>query len=175
MLFGRGLRIVGGACALAAAITVGLFNLRGLLLIFLAASFIVGGLLANPGCEITALPNLFCQWRSGSTAFDLSSRSWRGRSSGGGRLGSSGEDNRITRSAPIRSGNRITKSAPIRSWEPDHRAAPDPQWNRITQVGADPWVGTGSPGRAPDPQWNRDSPRPARGLICGGTCSPARS
>jgi hypothetical protein len=58
MLIGRGLRIVAGACALAAAIIVGPFGVWGLLLFFLAASFIVGGLMANPGCEITALPNL---------------------------------------------------------------------------------------------------------------------
>ena len=58
MLFGGGLRIVAGACALASAIIVGPLGLWGLLLFFLAASFIVGGLLANPGCEITALPNL---------------------------------------------------------------------------------------------------------------------
>ena len=58
MLFGRGLRTVAGACALAAAIIVGPFGFGGLLLFFLAASFIVGGLMANPGCEITALPNL---------------------------------------------------------------------------------------------------------------------
>ena len=58
MLFGRGLRIVAGAFALAAAIIVGPFGLWGLLLFFIAASFIVGGLMANPGCEITAFPNL---------------------------------------------------------------------------------------------------------------------
>ena len=58
MLFGRGLRIVAGACALAAAVIVGPLGLWGLLLFFFAASFIVGGLMANPGCEITALPNL---------------------------------------------------------------------------------------------------------------------
>jgi hypothetical protein len=58
MPFGRALRIVAGACALAAAIIVGPFGLWGLLLFFLAVSFIVGGLMANPGCEITTLPNL---------------------------------------------------------------------------------------------------------------------
>jgi len=31
----------------------------GLILGLLGLSFVVGGLLANPGCEITALPNLF--------------------------------------------------------------------------------------------------------------------
>jgi hypothetical protein len=58
MLFGRGLRILAGACALAIAIVVGPSGFWGLLLLFVAASFIVGGLVANPGCEITALPNL---------------------------------------------------------------------------------------------------------------------
>ena len=57
-LFGRGLRIIAGVCALVAGIIVGPFGLWGLLLFFLGASFIAGGLMANTGCEITALPNL---------------------------------------------------------------------------------------------------------------------
>jgi len=28
-------------------------------LVFLGASFLIGGLMGNPGCEITAIPNLF--------------------------------------------------------------------------------------------------------------------
>ena len=28
-------------------------------LVFLGASFVIGGLMGNPGCEITAIPNLF--------------------------------------------------------------------------------------------------------------------
>ena len=30
----------------------------GLLLVFFGLSFLAGGLMANPGCEVTALPNL---------------------------------------------------------------------------------------------------------------------
>lgn len=58
MPFGKGLRILAGVCALAVAIAVGPSGFWGLLLLLVAASFIVGGLTANPGCEVTALPNL---------------------------------------------------------------------------------------------------------------------
>jgi hypothetical protein len=63
LFWGRILRVVGGLVALYFAL-----RLRGgsvgndvfaALLALLGVSFIVGGVVANPGCEITALPNLF--------------------------------------------------------------------------------------------------------------------
>ena len=60
--FGRAARVVFGLGALAGAAFVpwdeagGIVG--GLVLIFFGLSFLAGGLTANPGCEVTALPNL---------------------------------------------------------------------------------------------------------------------
>lgn len=61
LFFGRLSRVVFGLAALAAVPLVGLegwnaFTVGGLVL--LGLSFLLGGLMGNPGCEITALPNL---------------------------------------------------------------------------------------------------------------------
>ncbi len=62
LFFGRVTRIVFGLVALSWG--VGLWNgdlasmAASLAVILLGLSFLVGGLMANPGCEITALINL---------------------------------------------------------------------------------------------------------------------
>ena len=58
LFFGRLLRVAAGVALLVAVPAVGLFSFWGVVLLFLGVSFLVGGFLANPGCEITALPNL---------------------------------------------------------------------------------------------------------------------
>ncbi len=55
---GRALRILSGVATLAVAFAIGPLELGGILLMVLAVSFIVGGISGNPGCEVTALPNL---------------------------------------------------------------------------------------------------------------------
>lgn len=56
--FGRASRILFGVAALAWVFTGTLDVAPAMVVAFLGVSFIVGGLMANPGCEITALPNL---------------------------------------------------------------------------------------------------------------------
>lgn len=59
---GRATRIAAGVAALVGLAFVpweGAATLGGLALALLGLSFLIGGLLANPGCELTALPNLF--------------------------------------------------------------------------------------------------------------------
>ncbi len=62
LAFGRGARILFGIGALAGAAFVpwgeagGIAG--GLVLVFFGLSFLAGGVMANPGCEVTALPNL---------------------------------------------------------------------------------------------------------------------
>jgi hypothetical protein len=59
LLIGRLTRIAFGLGALA-WIGVGSPGWMGTtVLALLGASFVIGGLQANPGCEITAIPNLF--------------------------------------------------------------------------------------------------------------------
>ena len=62
LLFGRVSRVVFGIGTLGVLAYVGADGVGpvgALLLGFLGLSFLVGGLLANPGCEITALVNIF--------------------------------------------------------------------------------------------------------------------
>ncbi len=62
LLFGRVSRVVFGIGTLGVLSYVGAEGVGpvgALLLGFLGLSFLVGGLLANPGCEITALANIF--------------------------------------------------------------------------------------------------------------------
>jgi hypothetical protein len=62
LAFGRGARVLFGLGSLVGAAFVpwgeagGIAG--GLVLIFFGLSFLAGGLMANPGCEVTALPNL---------------------------------------------------------------------------------------------------------------------
>ena len=64
-LFGRVLRVVFGVAALASLAFIGSIGLLAEVAIaFLGVSFLVGGLIANPGCEITALPNLLFRTRA---------------------------------------------------------------------------------------------------------------
>ncbi len=62
LAFGRAARVVFGLGSLVGAAFVpwseGGGIAGGLLLIFFGLSFLAGGLMANPGCEVTALPNL---------------------------------------------------------------------------------------------------------------------
>lgn len=64
LMVGRLLRIVFGVAALASLGFVGNAGIAlQAALLFLGASFLVGGIIANPGCEITALPNLLFRKR----------------------------------------------------------------------------------------------------------------
>ena len=61
LLIGRVSRIVFGVGTFVLIWIVGvdaLGNIGTGALVFLGASFVIGGLMGNPGCEITALPNL---------------------------------------------------------------------------------------------------------------------
>lgn len=61
LFFGRLFRVVTGVVTLALIPIVGVETLVGwglVGLLFLGGSFIVSGLTGNPGCEVTALPNL---------------------------------------------------------------------------------------------------------------------
>lgn len=62
LLLGRAARIVFGLGSLVGAAFVPWDEAGGvaggLVLIFFGLSFLAGGLMANPGCEVTALPNL---------------------------------------------------------------------------------------------------------------------
>lgn len=62
LLVGRVLRVFAGAGTLWLAMNMGIdqLSLWGFLpLIFLGLSFLVSGIMAMPGCEIYAIPNLF--------------------------------------------------------------------------------------------------------------------
>ena len=61
LFYGRLSRVIFGLAAFALILYVGPDDLGtwGLVgLVFLGVSFIIGGIMANPGCELTALPNL---------------------------------------------------------------------------------------------------------------------
>lgn len=62
LLFGRIARIMLGIGTFFVIWFIGpqkLTMFGSLALIFLGVSFFVGGIMGNPGCEITAIPNLF--------------------------------------------------------------------------------------------------------------------
>ena len=61
LFIGRLSRFVAGAITVGIALIMGAAALGvvgWLALILLGVSFLVGGLIGNPGCEVTALPNL---------------------------------------------------------------------------------------------------------------------
>lgn len=58
LLFGRLLRAAAGLLALYWGWQLWGPGLTSVLLILLGVSFVVGAIMANPGCEIIALPNL---------------------------------------------------------------------------------------------------------------------
>lgn len=61
LAFGRATRVVFGIGTLywADRLGTGELGLAGMVaLVFLGISFLLGGVLGNPGCELTALPNL---------------------------------------------------------------------------------------------------------------------
>jgi hypothetical protein len=64
LLVGRVLRVLSGLAFLGWLFFAPLSDMiwNGLLL-FLGISFLVGGIMAHSGCEITALPNLFLRKR----------------------------------------------------------------------------------------------------------------
>ena len=65
LLFGRVLRIVFGLATLVSLPFVGSVGVLAQAgLAFVGVSFLVGGLVANPGCELTALPNLLFRTRA---------------------------------------------------------------------------------------------------------------
>lgn len=62
LIFGRISRVLFGlgTFVLIRVIGVGTLTLIGTgALAFLGASFLIGGIMGNPGCELTAIPNLF--------------------------------------------------------------------------------------------------------------------
>jgi hypothetical protein len=62
LLFGRVSRILFGVGTFILIWVVGVDTLTFIgtgALVFLGASFLIGGLMGNPGCELTAIPNLF--------------------------------------------------------------------------------------------------------------------
>lgn len=62
LLFGRISRVLSGVgtFVLIWAVGVNVLTFIGTgALAFLAVSLIIGGLMGNPGCELTAIPNLF--------------------------------------------------------------------------------------------------------------------
>ncbi len=62
LLFGRIARVLVGIGTFFVIWFIGpqkLTMIGSLALVFLGVSFIVGGITGNPGCEITAIPNLF--------------------------------------------------------------------------------------------------------------------
>lgn len=62
LFFGRTARIFVGIGSFLAIWIIGPQQLTlfgTLALVFLGISFVVGGITGNPGCEITAIPNLF--------------------------------------------------------------------------------------------------------------------
>ena len=67
LFFGRMTRVLFGLGVFALIVIVGpasLTTLGTIGLSFLGVSFLIGGILANPGCEITAIPNLLLPKRS---------------------------------------------------------------------------------------------------------------
>ena len=61
LFFGRSTRIAFGLTTLGAAVVFGAeaLSIAGFVaLVLLGVSFLVGGLIGNPGCELSALPNL---------------------------------------------------------------------------------------------------------------------
>ncbi len=61
LLIGRVSRIVFGIGTFVLIWIVGvdaLGTIGAVALVFLGVSFVIGGLMGNPGCEITAIPNL---------------------------------------------------------------------------------------------------------------------
>ena len=61
LFFGRVTRVLFGVASLAALTVLGVSTLGwtgATILAFLGLSFLVGGLMANPGCEVTALLNV---------------------------------------------------------------------------------------------------------------------
>ncbi len=62
LLFGRISRMLFGVGTFVLIWAVGVDTLTFIgtvALVFLGASFLIGGLMGNPGCELTAIPNLF--------------------------------------------------------------------------------------------------------------------
>jgi hypothetical protein len=62
MLIGRVTRVLFGVGTFVLIWFIGVNSLTLVgtaALVFLGISFLIGGLVANPGCELTAIPNLF--------------------------------------------------------------------------------------------------------------------
>ena len=60
--FGRATRVLFGIATIVLVVVIGPSNLTiwgTIALIVLGISFLIGGIWGNPGCELTAIPNLF--------------------------------------------------------------------------------------------------------------------
>jgi hypothetical protein len=65
LFFGRLLRVLFGVATLVSLPFLGPIGLLAQTAsAFLGVSFLVGGIIGNPGCEITALPNLVLRTRA---------------------------------------------------------------------------------------------------------------
>jgi hypothetical protein len=62
LFFGRATRVLFGFGTIILVVVIGPSNLTiwgTFALVVLGISFLIGGILGNPGCELTAIPNLF--------------------------------------------------------------------------------------------------------------------
>ena len=62
LFFGRLARVIFGIALLGIVAILGVDKVSVIgaaIMIFLGVSMLLGGLMGNPGCEITAIPNLF--------------------------------------------------------------------------------------------------------------------
>ncbi len=62
LFFGRATRVLFGLGTIVLAIVIGPSSLTiwgTVALVVLGISFLIGGIWGNPGCELTAIPNLF--------------------------------------------------------------------------------------------------------------------
>lgn len=62
LFFGRATRVLFGIGSFVLVVVIGSSELTiwgTIALVILGLSFLIGGVLGNPGCELTALPNLF--------------------------------------------------------------------------------------------------------------------
>jgi hypothetical protein len=62
LFFGRATRVLFGVGTIVLVVVIGPTDLTiwgTIALVGLGVSFLIGGIVGNPGCELTAIPNLF--------------------------------------------------------------------------------------------------------------------